>query len=216
MYMPNITSPTCQEMIKRAKFVKDSGGEYEMIDIIPAGWTALHTLREANEDLKLILHAHRCMHSALTRNPRHGISILAISKLIRLVGLDQLHVVTVVGKMHGSKDEVLAVRDECVLSNVKENYRLNILEQNWHNIKPMFPVASGGLQPLMIQELVKIFGNDIILQFGGGIHAHPQGTKAGAMACRQSLLAAINNLSLTEATKKYKHNELNAAIKKWG
>jgi ribulose-bisphosphate carboxylase large chain len=216
MYMPNITSSTCQEMLKRAKFVKDLGGEYIMIDIIPAGWTALQTLREANEDLGLVLHAHRCMHSALTRNPKHGISIIAISKLTRLIGLDQLHVGTVIGKMHGSKDEVLAVRDECVLDNVKENYRLNVLEQNWHDIKPMFPVASGGLQPLMIPELVKIFGNDIILQFGGGIHAHPQGTKAGAIACRQSLWAAMNNLSLTEAAKKYKYNELNAAIKKWG
>jgi len=214
MYMPNITSSTCQEMLKRAKFVKDLGGEYAMIDIIPAGWTALQTLREANDDLGLVLHAHRCMHSALTRNPKHGISIIVISKLARLIGMDQLHVGTAIGKMHGSKDEVLAVRDECVLDNVKENYGLNVLGQDWHNIKPVFPVASGGLQPLMIPELVKIFGNDIILQFGGGIHAHPSGTLAGARACRQSLEAAMNLISLTDAAKK--NNELDGATRKWG
>ncbi|MBU4284385.1 MAG: ribulose-bisphosphate carboxylase large subunit, partial [Nanoarchaeota archaeon] len=61
MYMCNITAPTCQEMLRRAKYVKELGGEYIMIDIIPVGWTALQTLREANEELGLVLHAHRCM-----------------------------------------------------------------------------------------------------------------------------------------------------------
>ncbi len=214
VYMCNITAPTCQEMLRRAKFVKDLGGEYIMIDIIPVGWTALQTLREANEQLGLVLHAHRCMHSALTRNPKHGVSMLTIAKLTRMVGLDQLHVGTVTGKMHGEKEEVLAVRDECVLKHVKENYKLNVLEQDWGDIKPVFPVASGGLQPTMIPELVKIFGKDIIMQFGGGIHANPMGTKAGAMACRQALDATLNGISLKDAAKKYK--ELNAAIEKWG
>lgn len=214
MYMPNITSATCQEMLGRAKFVKNCGGEYAMIDIIPVGWTALQTLREANDDLKLVLHAHRCMHSALTRNPKHGISIIVISKLTRLIGLDQLHIGTVWGKMHGSKNEVLAVKDECVLQHVKEDYKLNVLEQHWNEIKPLFPVASGGLHPAMIPELIKIFGNDIIMQFGGGIHAHPQGTKAGAMACRQALDATINNIPLEDAARK--HTELKEAMDEWG
>lgn len=214
MYLPNITAPTCQEMIKRAKFVKDNCGEYAMIDIIPVGWTALQTLREANEDFKLVIHAHRCMHSALTRNQRHGISMLVIAKLIRMIGLDQLHVGTVLGKMHGSKDEVLAVRDECILQNVKDNYKLNVLGQDWNGIKPMFPVSSGGLHPLMIPDLIKIFGNDIIMQFGGGIHAHPLGTKAGARACRQALDAVMNNISIKEKAKN--HIELKTALRKWG
>jgi ribulose-bisphosphate carboxylase large chain len=116
--------------------------------------------------------------------------------------------------MHGSKEEVLAVRNECLSSNIKENYKSNVLEQNWNNIKPVFPVASGGLQPLMIPELIKIFGNNIILQFGGGIHAHPDGTKAGAKACRQALDAALNNIPLNEALKNNK--ELKIAAEKWG
>lgn len=214
MYMCNITSSTCQEMIRRAKFVKELGGEYVMIDIIPTGWTALGTLREANETLGLVLHAHRCMHSALTRNPKHGMSMLLIAKLVRLIGLDQLHIGTIIGKMHSNKEEVLSIRDECTLSKINENYKLGVLEQNWNGIKQVFPVASGGLQPLMIPELLNIFGKDIILQFGGGIHAHPLGTKAGATACRQALESALKGIQLEEAAMKYK--ELKAAINKWG
>ena len=157
-----------------------------MIDIIPMGWNAFQSLRENNKDLNLVLHAHRCMHSALTRNPRHGVSMLVIAKLIRLIGLDQLHIGTVVGKMHGGKEEVLALRDECVLEQVPENHAQHILRQDWGRIKPVFPVASGGLEPTMVPELIKIFGKDVIMQFGGGIHAHPMGTISGATACRQA------------------------------
>jgi len=201
-------------MLKRAGILKDLGGEYAMIDIITVGWSALQSLRENNEDLNLVLHAHRCMHSALTRNPRHGVSMLVIAKLIRLIGLDQLHIGTVVGKMHGERDEVLALRDECVLGHVPENHYLHVLEQDWGRIKPVFPVASGGLEPTMVPELTKIFGKDVIMQFGGGIHAHPMGTVSGAMACRQAVDASLDGISLEEYAKT--HSELKAALDKWG
>lgn len=214
MYMCNITAPTCEEMLKRAGILKDLGGEYAMIDIITVGWSALQSLRGNNEDLNLVLHAHRCMHSALTRNPRHGVSMLVIAKLIRLIGLDQLHIGTVVGKMHGERDEVLALRDECVLEQVPENHDLHMLEQDWGRIAPVFPVASGGLEPTMVPELTEIFGKDVIMQFGGGIHAHPMGTVSGAMACRQAVDASLDGISIEEYAKT--HTELKAALDKWG
>lgn len=214
MYICNITAPTCEEMLKRAGIIRELGGEYAMIDIIPAGWSALQSLREKNEDLNLVLHAHRCMHSAFTRNPRHGISMLVIAKLTRLIGLDQLHIGTVVGKMHGERDEVLALRDECVLENVPANPHMHMLEQDWGSIGPVFPVASGGLEPTMVPELTKIFGKDAIMQFGGGIHAHPDGTAAGAAACRQAVDAALGGIPLEEYAKT--HIELKAALDTWG
>ena len=171
-----------------------------MIDIIPTGWTALQTLRKENEEMRLVIHAHRCMHSAFTRNPKHGLSMLVVAKLVRLIGLDQLHIGTAVGKMHGGKDEVLAIRDSCL--------------EKWHHLNQLFPVASGGLHPLMIPKLWEIFGKEVILQFGGGIHAHPLGTKAGSMAVRQALNATMNKIRLNDHAKKNK--ELFAAIKKWG
>jgi ribulose-bisphosphate carboxylase large chain len=66
----------------------------------------------------------------------------------------------------------------------------------------------------MIPELVRLFGKDIILQFGGGIHAHPQGSRVGAMACRQALDATLKGVSLKE--KAVSHDELATAISKWG
>ncbi|MDD4498734.1 MAG: RuBisCO large subunit C-terminal-like domain-containing protein, partial [Methanosarcinaceae archaeon] len=64
-----------------------------------------------------------------------------------------------------------------------------------------------------IPELYRIFGKDVIMQFGGGIHAHPLGTKAGATACRQALEASMQGFSLEEYSKGRK--ELKAAVEKW-
>jgi ribulose-bisphosphate carboxylase large chain len=81
-------------------------------------------------------------------------------------------------------------------------------------LKPVFPVASGGLHPGLIPQLVKIFGNDIILQFGGGIHGLKLGTHAGATAARQALDATLSGTPLREHARK--HKELAAALKQWG
>ena len=199
VYMANITAET-NEMLRRAKFVKAQGGEYAMVDMITCGWSAMQTLRKANEDLRLVLHAHRAMHAAFTKNPNHGINMRVISRIARLVGLDQLHIGTVVGKMFETREEVLANRDALVEYTSK--------------LKPTFPVASGGLHPGLIPQLVKIFGNDIIIQFGGGIHGNPLGTRAGAMAARQALDAALAGTQLKEYARK--HKELAAALKQWG
>ncbi len=213
-YLINVTAPTVQEMIERAKFVKEQGGEYVMIDIVTSGWMAVNSLREATEDLGLAIHAHRAMHAAFTRNPNHGFSMMAMSKLSRLIGVDQLHTGTSIGKLVSPKYEV----DECAAilrDNVTpEKMKINCFEQNWYGLKPAFPVASGGLHPGIVEDIFKLFGTNIMLQLGGGVHGHPQGTLAGAKAMRASVEAYLDGVPVEEAAKKSK--ELQMALKTWG
>jgi len=208
MYMPNITAESL-EMLKRAKIVDQFGGEYVMVDILTSGWSGLQTVRN---NVGKVIHAHRAMHAAITRNPRHGISMLTLAKFARLAGVDQLHIGTVVGKMHGGKREVINLHGEIEDSMITENG--HILEENWKNIKPAFAVASGGLHPGLIPNVMKYLGNNIIMQFGGGCHGHPEGTRKGAAAIKQALEATMEKTSLTEYAKT--HKELAGAIKKWG
>jgi len=174
IYMPNITAET-NEMINRAKFVKRCGCEYIMIDILTCGWSSLQTLR--NTDLGLVIHAHRAGHAAFTRG-RHGISMLIVAKLARLIGVDQLHIGTAaVGKMTQEDD---AVRLE------------NALRKKWFGLKTVFPVASGGIHAELVPQLIKKMGKDIIIQAGGGVHGHPKGTIAGAKAMRTAIESNLN------------------------
>lgn len=210
VYMANVTAETT-EMIKRAKFVKQNGGEYVMIDIITAGWSGLQTLREA--DLGLAIHAHRAGHGAFTENPKHGISMLTIAKSARLIGVDQLHVGAVVGKMKGGKEEIAEIGEEIEESIINSNKKEHVLEQNWHNIKPVFAVCSGGLHPGKLPELVDAMGYNIIAQFGGGCHGHPDGTRAGAKAIRQALDAVMKKIRLKDYAES--HTELRKALELW-
>jgi ribulose-bisphosphate carboxylase large chain len=196
VYLPNVTAET-NEMIRRVKLVQDCGGRYIMVDVITVGWASLQTLR--NQDFNLILHAHRAGHGAFTKNSKHGISMKVIAKLVRIVGLDQLHVGTAVGKMFETKEEVLE--------------RCDALRRKLNGLKPVMPVASGGLHPGLVPELMKIFGRDVIIQAGGGVHGHKLGTKAGAKAMRQAVDAIIKNISLKKYVRKNK--ELYIALKMW-
>ena len=81
-------------------------------------------------------------------------------------------------------------------------------------IKPVFAVCSGGLQPTHVPALVKMFGKDIIIQAGGGVHGNPLGTRKGSVAMRQAIDAVMKKVPLKKYAKG--KEELSAAIKKWG
>jgi ribulose-bisphosphate carboxylase large chain len=197
VYMVNITAET-EEMLKRAEFVLDHGGEYVMVDILTCGFAALQTLRE--QDFNLVIHAHRAGHAAFTKNTKHGISMRVIAKIARTIGVDQLHVGTVVGKMFETKEEVA--------KNVEA------LEMEIAGLKPALPVASGGLHPRLVPALIEFFGKDFVIQAGGGIHGHRDGTVAGAKAMRQAVDATLKDIPLSEYAKT--HGELKIALQTWG
>ena len=212
IYMPNITAPLTT-MKKRADFVIEHGGEYIMLDILTVGFSALQEIREYLDDKNVVIHAHRAMHAAITRNKKHGMTMLALAKLMRLIGMDQLHTGTVVGKMEGGRQEVVEINKTITEQKIVGN-NLTMLDQDWYSIKPTLPVASGGLSPLHIPELMEILGKDMVYQFGGGCHGHPDGTEAGARAIRQSISSVLEGYNLKEYAKD--HIELARALKKWG
>jgi len=204
-YLINVTAET-KQMLKRADLVKKAGGKFVMLDILTTGFSALQTLRQ---NTKLAIHAHRAMHGSFTENPQHGISMMVIADLARLAGVDSLHIGTAIGKMKGALDEVKDIREEIEDKKVKATaFRL---KQNWQNIKSVFAVCSGGIYPGHVPYLIKHFGKDIFIQAGGGIHGHPQGTRAGAKAMRQAV-----DKYLGKKQKNQKFEELEQAMKFWG
>nr|VDD88682.1 RuBisCO long chain, Form III-b [uncultured archaeon] len=208
----NITAET-KEMEKRAKFLHEHGWKYAMIDVVVCGTAATQTLRKTLGDYGMAIHAHRAMHASFDRNPRHGISMQFLAKTMRMIGVDQIHSGTAVGKLVGSREEVTAIADTLREARVAPKKGF-LLEQNWGNTKPAFPVSSGGVHPGLIPDEMDIYGKDIVLLVSGGIHGHPHGTRAGAKATMQALEATKKKISLEEFAKKNK--ELREALEKWG
>jgi len=184
----NITAET-EVMKRRADLLYEYGFDYAMMDVVIVGTAALMTMREYLGDLQITTHAHRAMHAAFDRNPKHGIAMQFIAKEMRLIGLNQLHSGTAVGKLVGSREEVTSIAD---VLREKWTHRKQhmLLDQDWGHIKSAFPVSSGGLHPGLVPEVIEIYGLDAILLISGGIHGHPEGTRAGAKASMQAIEAS--------------------------
>ncbi len=75
--------------------------------------------------------------------------------------------------------------------------------------RPALPAPAAGLHPGLVPQLVGDFGSDVVINAGGAIHGHPDGTQAGARAFR----AAIDRLSHPDGPVP---PELLAAWAKWG
>jgi ribulose-bisphosphate carboxylase large chain len=207
----NITAET-NEMEERAILLADEGWEYAMIDVVTVGPAAVQTAREFCQDLGLAIHAHRAMHAMYTKNLKHGMAMPALVKLMRLVGVDNIHVGTVLGKLESPEAEVRANIAACRDKHTKGHDYL--FDQDWGRIKPVWPVPSGGLHPGLIKPLMDIFGPDCIIQAGGGVLGHPDGAEAGAQALRESIEAAMEGQTLAEAAKD--NPVLKKAHEKWG
>lgn len=200
LYAVNISSDF-DKMMELAEFARDNGANCLMIDVLTSGYSSVKIIA-ADESINLPIHIHRTMHGAITRSENYGISMLTIAKLVRLVGGDQLHTGTGAGKMGDSKE----------LPEIKQIDEF--LRNDWYNIKKTFPVASGGIHPGIVPRNIELLGKNIVIQAGGGVHGHPNGTMAGAKAMVQAVEAVMNNLSLEEYSKT--HEELRIALAKWG
>jgi ribulose-bisphosphate carboxylase large chain len=208
----NITADIAT-MQERARMLAEHNWNFAMIDVVVAGTSAVQTMRDYCSDLGLAIHAHRAMHAAFSRNRKHGITMQFLAKLMRLIGVSQIHTGTAVGKLTGSKREV------ALLANVLRDRKVKavphiLVEQDWGTIRSAFPVSSGGLHPGLVPDVLDIYGKELVLLVSGGIHGHPKGTRAGAIATMQAVEAWSDGMSLDEKAKS--SPELGLALEKWG
>lgn len=188
----NVTAPTIEEMFRRAEYAREIGTPIIMSDYITLGWAAHNSLSKWCRDNGMLLHVHRAMHAVIDRNPNHGINFRVLAKLLRLLGGDHLHSGTVVGKLEGDRAATMGWIDLLRDRYIREDRSRGIFfDQDWGSMPGVFPVASGGIHVWHMPALVAIFGNDSVLQFGGGTLGHPWGNAAGAAANRVALEACV-------------------------
>jgi ribulose-bisphosphate carboxylase large chain len=206
-------SADVETMKKRADLLVEYGWNYAMIDVVVAGNASVMTMRDYCSDLGLAIHAHRAMHAAFDRNKKHGVTMYFLAKLMRLIGVSQIHTGTAVGKLTGTKTESILLADLLRKKKIAEVPH-QCLAQDWGSIKNAFPVSSGGLHPGLVPDVLDIYGKDLILLVSGGIHGHPKGTRAGAKATMQAIEAWQEGVTLDDKAKTAR--ELHEALKKWG
>ncbi len=187
----NVTAGTMEDMYERAEFAKELGSAIVMIDLV-IGYTAIQSMSNWARKNDVLLHLHRAGHGTYTRQKSHGISFRVIAKWMRMAGVDHIHAGTVVGKLEGDPAIVRGIYD--TLREKRTPTRLEngiFFDQDWADLRPVMPVASGGIHAGQMHQLVHYLGEDVVLQFGGGTIGHPDGIQAGATANRVALEAMI-------------------------
>jgi ribulose-bisphosphate carboxylase large chain len=181
-----------EEIYKRAEFAKEIGAPIIMADFLVIGFAAHTSLSRWCRDNGVLLHCHRAMHAVIDRQRNHGIHFRVLAKWLRMAGGDHLHSGTVVGKLEGDRAATMAVLDLLREDFIPADKSRGIyFDQEWASLPAVFPVASGGIHVWHMPELVAIFGDDVVLQFGGGTQGHPWGNAAGATANRVALEAVV-------------------------
>ena len=187
----NVTAATMEDMYERAEFAKALGSVVVMVDLV-IGWTAIQSMAKWCRKNDMVMHMHRAGHSTYTRQKSHGVSFRVIAKWCRLAGVDHLHTGTAVGKLEGDPLTVQGYYNVCRDSYTKKDLPRGLFfDMNWADTKKVMPVASGGIHAGQMHQLLHLFGDDVILQFGGGTIGHPQGIQAGATANRVALEAMV-------------------------
>ena len=180
-----------EEMYERAEFARELGSVVVMIDLV-VGWTAIQSMSHWARRNDMILHMHRAGHGTYTRQKTHGISFRVIAKWLRLAGVDHLHAGTAVGKLEGDPLTVQGYYNVCRDAFTRQDLPRGIFfDQDWCDIRKVMPVASGGIHAGQMHQLLDLFGDDVVLQFGGGTIGHPGGIQAGAVANRVALEAMV-------------------------
>lgn len=211
----NITAGSTEEMLRRMEYAAELGSRFIMIDFLTVGFAAFADVRRRAEELNLIIHCHRAMHAVIDRQRYHGINFNVLAKWLRMAGGDHVHTGTVVGKLEGSWHETVA---RCYLLREPRYTAVEAggtlyFDQDWAGLKPVWPVASGGIHVHHIPDLYRLYGNDAFFLFGGGTHGHPRGSRAGAEANRVALEAVVAGQDLQVAAR---HNRaLREAMELW-
>jgi ribulose-bisphosphate carboxylase large chain len=140
----------------------------------------------------VLLHLHRAGHATYTRQKTHGVSFRVLAKWCRLIGVDHMHAGTVIGKLEGDPAITRGYYDTLREDHIPTNPANGIFfDQDWASIPGVMPVASGGIHAGQMHQLLDLFDNDVVLQFGGGTIGHPLGIAAGAEANRVALEAVV-------------------------
>ncbi len=179
LYVPNLIGHI-DELYKKIEKGLEAGIKLFLINVVPYGFDVLQTL---SQNLNAGFIAHPSFSGAIYQSDYTGIdSTLLIGKLMRLAGAD-------------------AVIFPSPYKNFPHTKSMEIstaLKEDFENIKPSFPIPTGGISIEKIPQVYKDFGTQVIINTGGYPYTHPDGIFAGSKAYRDLLDCTMNGVSTEE------------------
>ncbi|MEX2460358.1 MAG: 2,3-diketo-5-methylthiopentyl-1-phosphate enolase [Paenibacillaceae bacterium] len=215
LYAVNLTGSTSR-LAEHAEKAIAAGANALLFNVLAYGFDTLHEL-SANPNISVPIMAHPAMAGAFYPSPYHGISAsLLLGKLMRIAGADLVLFPSPYGSVVMPKEENMAIKQTLLSAHLEQDYMYTHTEgiHLVSSLKPSFPVPSAGIHPGLVPLILKDFGQEVVVNAGGGVHGHPMGAAAGGQAFRQAIDAKLQNITLVQYAEE--HPELQAAIAAWG
>ena len=200
MYAFNITGDL-DEMRYRHDAIFKAGGTCIMVNLNAIGLAGLISLRKHSQ---LPIHGHRAGWAAMTRCPMLGLDFDPYQAVMRLAGVDHIHVSGLGGKFWEAGESVVQSAKACLTP---------LLDSPGRDDRAM-PVLSGGSTVWDAQPTFARIGSaDLIFVSGSGILSHPHGPASGYRSLRSAWSAALKGEDIRAFAKG--HPELAAALEHW-
>ncbi|MDR9853925.1 2,3-diketo-5-methylthiopentyl-1-phosphate enolase [Paenibacillus sp. VCA1] len=200
LYAANLTGHTSNLKAQALKAI-NAGANALLFNVLSYGYDVLHEL-SSDPEITVPIAAHPALAGAFYPSPHYGISAsVLLGQLMRLAGADLVLFPSPYGSVTMPREENMAIRDELVTGALP--------------LKTSMPVPSAGIHPGLVPLILRDFGQDVVVNAGGGIHGHPMGTEAGGRAFVQAIEAAQRSIRLADYAEDG-HPELKAALEAWG
>ncbi len=201
LFTINITDEV-PKMFELADRAMELGANGLMINFLAVGYSAFRAVCE-DPSINVPILAHMDITGAMSYSPITGIGTnLVIGKLPRICGSDITVFPAPYGKAPILRERFLHMAHDMVMP--------------LHHIEQTAPMPSGGISPGHVEDVINDLGPDIVIGTGAGIHAHPMGPRAGAIAFRQAIDAKMEGIPVSRYAKEDGHEELRAAMESWG
>ncbi|MBI1822410.1 MAG: 2,3-diketo-5-methylthiopentyl-1-phosphate enolase [Nitrospirae bacterium] len=185
IYAVNLSAPSTR-LLETAHQLVDAGANALLVNVLAYGWNAFHELA-ADSELDAILVAHPALAGAIYPAPFHGISSsLLLGTFMRMTGADLTLFPSPYGNVSLPRGEALDIAERL---REKGAYRSS------------FPVPSAGIHPGLVPEMIKDFGIEMVINAGGGVHHHPNGTRQGARAFLDAIEGVCEGKELAEVAR---------------
>ena len=175
IYAINLTGKA-HEILDRAVQLEKNGANCILFNYVSYGLPLLASLRQS---VSIPIMAHPAFAGALCMSNNSGLSEqLLLGKLPRIAGADLVLFPSPYGSI---------AWDKTVTKNIHKE-----LTKELYHIEPVWPVPSAGIKASMVKEIVRDFGEDIVINAGTAVWEHKDGPQAGA----KEFIKEVENLAV--------------------
>lgn len=214
LYAVNVTGKT-SEIVAKARRLAAAGAECFLFNALSYGYGLLEELREVG----IPIMAHPALSGALSASPETGMAYrIVLGTLMRVGGADIVLFPSSYGTVALPHPETMAIKEALTMPLGAAPSRRSPSSASPPRpsaIKPSFPVPSAGIHPGLVPKILKDYGQDVIVNAGGGVNGHPGGARAGAKAFKQAIAWCLGRKNFSGLAQGL-YPELDAALAVWG